>query len=158
MYLVLYYQRCLKINGINFVNWSETLEFDEVLSMMNERNVLMPFPIRQRNLCLLRCLCLSRNLCLLRRTWQIGDFCLVKFSASSKSEKVFLGQCTDIDDMENILKFSFLRSKGNDKKMFTFKANNDSWVDQHDVIEVLDAPVMNNRGRYTFSLAVPVME
>ena len=86
---------------------------------------------------------------------KIGDFCLVKFSASSKSE-VFLGQCTDIDDMENILKFSFLRSKDNDKKMFTFKANDDSMVDQYDVIEVLDAPVMNNRERYTFSLAAPV--
>ena len=43
----------------------------------------------------------------------------------------------------------------NRKKMFTFKANDDSWVD---VIEVLNAPVMNNRGRYTFSLAVPVKE
>ena len=100
---------------------------------------------------------IEKDLAISSHECKIGDFCLVKFSASSKSE-VFLGQCTDIDDMENILKFSFLQSKDNDKKMFTFKANDDSWVDQHDVIEVLDAPVMNNRGCYTFSLAVPIKE
>ena len=100
---------------------------------------------------------IEKDLAISSRDCKIGDFCLVKFSASSKSE-VFLGQCTDIDDMEQILKFSFLRSKDNDKNIFTFKANYDSWVDQHDVIEVLDVPVMNNRGRYTFSLAVPVKE
>ena len=91
---------------------------------------------------------IEKDLAISSHECKIGDVCLVKFSAL----------CTDIDDTENILKFSFLRSKDNDKKMFTFKANDDSWVDQHDVIEVLDAPVMNNRGRYTFSLAVPVKE
>ena len=100
---------------------------------------------------------IEKDLAISSRDCQIGDFCLVKFSAGSKSE-VLLGQCIDIDDMENILKFSFLQSKDNDKKMFTYKANDDSWVDEHDMIEVLDAPVMNNCGRYTFSLAVPVKE
>ena len=58
---------------------------------------------------------IEKDLAISSRDCKICDFCLVKFSASSKSEK-----CTDIDDMENILKFSFLRSKDNDKKMFTF--------------------------------------
>ena len=42
---------------------------------------------------------IEKDLAISSHECKIGDFCLVKFSASSKSEKVFLGQCTDIDDM-----------------------------------------------------------
>ena len=93
---------------------------------------------------------------------KVGDFCLVKFCTVNKSEnKVFLGQCTDKHtdhENEKVVPFAFLRAKDSEKTQFAFKTNDNSWVDEHDVVAKLDAPVMDNRGRYMFDRPILVNE
>ena len=91
---------------------------------------------------------------------KVGDFCLVKFHTNKSENKVFLGQCTDkhTDKNEKVVKFAFLRAKDSEKTVFAFKTNDNSWVDEHDVVAKLDAPVMDNRDRYMFDGPILVNE
>ena len=92
---------------------------------------------------------------------KVGDFWLGKFH-TNKSEKgcsldsVSIDKHTDKN--ETVVKFAFMRTKDYEKTVFAYKTNDNSWLDEHDVVAKLDAPVMDNRGCYIFDRPILVNE
>ena len=75
-----------------------------------------------------------------------GDYAKVKFSTSKKSEKLFIGLILRDDHPDYEVKC--LRACDTQKKTFSFPELDDiSWVTIEQVIQVLDMPSMDKRGR-----------
>ena len=77
---------------------------------------------------------------------QIGSFVRVKF-LTKKSEKFFVAQitCTHNDGCT----VKFLKRQGT-SSFFVYSEEEESFIEQEQIMELLPAPIMDNRDRYCF--------